>query len=409
MGLYITALVSGGIIGRVGIALATTAFGWRWPIGALSLLPAAGAVVMARTLPEAPVQENTARRWDAVRRLARNRGLQQATAAASALFFAFVGVFSFVDLPPRAPAVSLEPGGRRPDLPDVGARRARAARRERGRPGRAGGGSCSPRSPAAPAAVALSLPATALTLIPALALLAAAMFCGVTAAQLGSATSTSADRGVASAMYFSVYYASGALGGSCPGSRGSTGSGTASSSAASRSSARRSSCARRRPGCSRTERWPGPSVRSHPLREPPRTARCGYLPGPPRGQPGWSSPRLRAGRPLVMTPKRWTLVVVCAATAMLMLDIAVVNTALSRIAEDLDAGLERPAVGRRRLHAGARLDGAHRRLARRPLRPPPPLHGRPGRLHRRLRARAPRRPTSCSSTPPAPCRASARR
>jgi EmrB/QacA subfamily drug resistance transporter len=40
-----------------------------------------------------------------------------------------------------------------------------------------------------------------------------------------------------------------------------------------------------------------------------------------------------------MTPKRWTLVVVCAATAMLMLDIAVVNTALSRIAEDLDTGL----------------------------------------------------------------------
>ncbi len=40
-----------------------------------------------------------------------------------------------------------------------------------------------------------------------------------------------------------------------------------------------------------------------------------------------------------MTPKRWTLVVVCAATAMLMLDIAVVNTALSRIAEDLGSGL----------------------------------------------------------------------
>jgi EmrB/QacA subfamily drug resistance transporter len=40
-----------------------------------------------------------------------------------------------------------------------------------------------------------------------------------------------------------------------------------------------------------------------------------------------------------MTIQRWTLVVVCAATAMLMLDIAVVNTALSRIAEDLDTGL----------------------------------------------------------------------
>ena len=37
--------------------------------------------------------------------------------------------------------------------------------------------------------------------------------------------------------------------------------------------------------------------------------------------------------------QRWTLAVVCAATTMLMLDIAVVNTALSRIAEDLDTGL----------------------------------------------------------------------
>jgi EmrB/QacA subfamily drug resistance transporter len=40
-----------------------------------------------------------------------------------------------------------------------------------------------------------------------------------------------------------------------------------------------------------------------------------------------------------MNIQRWTLVVVCAATTMLMLDIAVVNTALSRIAEDLDTGL----------------------------------------------------------------------
>src|SRR3954466_15325802 len=40
-----------------------------------------------------------------------------------------------------------------------------------------------------------------------------------------------------------------------------------------------------------------------------------------------------------MTTKRWTLAVVCVATVMLMLDIAVVNTALSRIAEDLGTGL----------------------------------------------------------------------
>jgi EmrB/QacA subfamily drug resistance transporter len=40
-----------------------------------------------------------------------------------------------------------------------------------------------------------------------------------------------------------------------------------------------------------------------------------------------------------MRIRRWTLVVVCVATAMLMLDIAVVNTALSKIADDLDTGL----------------------------------------------------------------------
>ena len=37
--------------------------------------------------------------------------------------------------------------------------------------------------------------------------------------------------------------------------------------------------------------------------------------------------------------QKWTLAVVCAATAMLMLDIAVVNTALPRIGEDLETGL----------------------------------------------------------------------
>ena len=37
--------------------------------------------------------------------------------------------------------------------------------------------------------------------------------------------------------------------------------------------------------------------------------------------------------------QRWTLVVVCTATAILMLDIAVVNTALPSIGEDLDTGI----------------------------------------------------------------------
>ncbi len=216
MGLYISALVVGGLIGRVGVALATTVTGWRWPVGALALAPAAGAVIMARTLPQGPERPMVSPRWDAIRRLARNRGLQHATAAASALFFAFVGVFSFVtfrvegppfgwsqaagslifllwgmgSLGPMAGTIADRVGWRTVVLAALGF-------------GAAG--------------IALSLPDTPFTLLPGLALLAGAMFCGVTAAQLGTATSTTTDRGVASAMYFSVYYASGALGAWLPG------------------------------------------------------------------------------------------------------------------------------------------------------------------------------------------------
>jgi YNFM family putative membrane transporter len=216
MGLYILALVSGGIVGRVGVALATTVAGWRWPVAALSALPAAGAVLMARTLPEAPVAESTARRWDAVRRLARNRGLQQATAAASALFFAFVGVFSFVTFRLEGPEFHWSQAAGSLiflmwGLGAVGPLAGTAADRAGWRAVVLAALGCGT------AAVVLSLPGNAFTLVPALAILAAAMFCGVTAAQLGSATSTSSDRGVASAMYFSVYYASGALGGYLPG------------------------------------------------------------------------------------------------------------------------------------------------------------------------------------------------
>src|SRR3954453_3857453 len=50
-------------------------------------------------------------------------------------------------------------------------------------------------------------------------------------------------------------------------------------------------------------------------------------------------PSIPPGAPTLTTTQRWTLAVVCAATAMLMLDIAVVNTALSDIAADLNTGL----------------------------------------------------------------------
>jgi YNFM family putative membrane transporter len=50
-----------------------------------------------------------------------------------------------------------------------------------------------------------------------LGLVAAAMFSGVTAAQLGLGDVVRADRGAATALYFSVYYGAGAVGAYLPG------------------------------------------------------------------------------------------------------------------------------------------------------------------------------------------------
>ena len=55
-----------------------------------------------------------------------------------------------------------------------------------------------------------------------------------------------------------------------------------------------------------------------------------------------------------MERKWWTLIAVCTATFMLLLDITVVNVALPDIQRSLDATLQRAAVGGRRLRADAR-------------------------------------------------------
>src|SRR5207247_1154 len=65
--------------------------------------------------------------------------------------------------------------------------------------------------------LALSFPATLPTLALGLSLLTVAMFAGVTALQLGVTSASDVDRGAASAVYFSIYYASGAIGGWLPG------------------------------------------------------------------------------------------------------------------------------------------------------------------------------------------------
>ncbi|RDI76104.1 Arabinose efflux permease [Gaiella occulta] len=212
MGYYVSALVAGGLLGRLGVALAGSLVGWRAAIGFLVVLPLAAAAAMRGSLPEPPPP---ARGHGALRHLLNGRLLAVAVAGGS-LFFAFVGTFTYVvyrlEQPPfsySAAAASLvfvlwllgltgPLAGRAADR--VGWRRLTAL------------------------ALAASAMGLLLTLsdrlplvVPGLALVAAAMFAGYTATQLGVGDAALADRGSASALYFSTYYGAGALGAYLPG------------------------------------------------------------------------------------------------------------------------------------------------------------------------------------------------
>jgi YNFM family putative membrane transporter len=212
MGAYVSSLVAGGLIGRVGVALLTSAVGWRWAISSVALLPAAAYVVMRRRLPDVGAPP----RSTGLRGQLRNAQLLRTAAAGASMFFMFVGTFSYVTFRLESPPFNLDPamGGLIFLLwvfggvgPFVGSLVERIGWRK-----------------AAFAAVALAASGLLLTLPPwlptlalALALLTIAMFSGATALQLGVAQSTDVDRGAANAVYFSVYYGAGALGGYLPG------------------------------------------------------------------------------------------------------------------------------------------------------------------------------------------------
>jgi YNFM family putative membrane transporter len=210
-------VMPGLLTGRLGVSLLTGAFGWRVALGALALLPAAAAIVVRRSLEPDPRPTHEQAAGPAARMvLLRNRTLIGATAAGASLFFGFVGVFSFVSYRLEATPFSYSPtvaslifilwifGAIGP-----------AAGQLSGRVGwrRVAGVSML----IALSGVVFSLSDALPLIVLGLAMFAGAMFAGVTACQLGVASSTTENRGFATAVYFSVYYVAGALGGYFPG------------------------------------------------------------------------------------------------------------------------------------------------------------------------------------------------
>ena len=216
MGYYVAALVAGGIVGRVGVGLLTAAAGWRWALGALVVLPVIASLLMRRTLSEAPRAPHSERRRSAVAAQLRRPAVLRPALAASALFFTFTSIFSFVTY--RLAEAPFDYGAVTTSLlfllwvmgaagPGAGRLADRFGWRTVALTG----------TLLALSGVLLSLPAHIVTLVPALAMVVLGMFTGVTAAQLGVSEAGDADRGAASAVYFTLYYAGGALAGFVPG------------------------------------------------------------------------------------------------------------------------------------------------------------------------------------------------
>ncbi len=212
MGWYVAALVAGGLVGRVGVALAAGLVGWRAAIGGLVLLPLLSVVAMRGTLPEV---DQPARSGRAVRGLI-SLPLLGVAVAGGALFFAFVGTFTYVTYRLEAEPFAL--GTSAASLVFLlwiagaaGPLWGRLAERIGWRSLATGAVllSC--------LGIVLTLPEVLAVIVIGLAMVAAAMFAGYTATQLGVGDVAQVDRGSASALYFSAYYSAGALGAYVPG------------------------------------------------------------------------------------------------------------------------------------------------------------------------------------------------
>jgi YNFM family putative membrane transporter len=216
MGVYVSSLVAGGLVGRVGVALVADVVGWRWGVAGLAVLPAAGAVLMLRALPDVgvPIRHGTMR--TALPAQLRNGPLVRTALAGGCVFFTFVGTFTFVTFRLQDPPFDFGNVGSSLVfllwiLGVVGPFAGRLADRVGWRVAALVAIAC------ALTGLCVSLPAFLPTLAVGLGLMTFAMFGGATALQLGVLSAAASDRGAAAALYFCVYYTSGALGAYLPG------------------------------------------------------------------------------------------------------------------------------------------------------------------------------------------------
>lgn len=217
MGVYVSGQVLGGLLARFASATLTGLFGWRRALLFFALPTAAGALALARYLPAAPRQYgHLGARWADVGAHLHNRRLLAICLIGFALFFGFIGTFTYVPYyltaaPFHVPTASLGlvylVWATGVFSPVAGTLAARVGRRR-----------------AIAASLGLACSGMLITLIPSLpvivlglGLLAVGMFTAIPSVNLLIGEVTSVAKGTASAVYLCVYYLGGSVGAVLPG------------------------------------------------------------------------------------------------------------------------------------------------------------------------------------------------
>lgn len=217
MGIYVSGQVLGGLLARFASAMLTGLLDWRRALIFFALPTAAGALALGRYLPAVPpARGHLGARWSDVGAHLRNRRLLALCVIGFALFFGFIGTFTYLPYyltgaPFHVPQSSLGLvyliWGMGVFSPVAGTLAVRIGRR------RAIAGSLTLACCGMLITLMPSLPA----IVCGLALLALGMFTAIPSVNLLIGEVTTAARGTASALYLCCYYIGGSIGAVVPG------------------------------------------------------------------------------------------------------------------------------------------------------------------------------------------------